>query len=54
MFYFHTTRDAPNARVVAVNVNRPGSGTVVEVIPESNEALEKCTERPKSQMTVVT
>ena len=43
MFYFHTTRDAPNARVVAVNVNRPGSGTVVEVIPESNEALEKST-----------
>lgn len=38
-FYFYTTKDAPNARVVSVDVSDPQGG-LTEVVPEQTEALE--------------
>jgi prolyl oligopeptidase len=37
--YLHTDRDAPNGRVVAVDVD--GDGTLREIVPESGDAIEQ-------------
>ena len=39
-FYFHTTKAAPNARVISVNPHHPQPATWVPVVPESDTALE--------------
>jgi prolyl oligopeptidase len=38
--YFHTTKDAPNARVIAVNAKRPQPQSWRTVIPASETALD--------------
>lgn len=40
VFYFETTLDAPNGRVIAIDVNQPERSKWVETIPESKESLE--------------
>ncbi|HEX7168092.1 MAG TPA: prolyl oligopeptidase family serine peptidase [Acidimicrobiales bacterium] len=42
-FYFHTDRDAPNGRVVAVDVDTAGALQWTELIPELPEALDTVT-----------
>ncbi len=39
-FYFKTTNNAPNGRVVAVDIERPEPANWREVIPEQQDALE--------------
>ncbi len=38
--YFHTTKDAPNARVIAVNAKKSGAATRRVVIPQSDMAMD--------------
>ena len=39
-FWFHTDRDAPNGRVIEVDIARPDRSTWKTVIPEASEALQ--------------
>jgi len=39
-FFFHTNRDAPRNRLVAIDVRRPDPSMWQEVIPEAEETLE--------------
>jgi len=38
--FFETTLDAPNSRVIAIDVENPGEASWREVIPEAEEALQ--------------
>jgi len=40
VFYFHTNRDAPRNRVVAIDIRRPESSEWREIIPQADETLE--------------
>jgi len=40
LFFFHTNRDAPRNRVVAIDIRNPAPSRWVEVIPEAQEMLE--------------
>lgn len=40
VFYFETTLDAPNSRVIAIDVANPGKDHWREVVPEAEEALQ--------------
>jgi prolyl oligopeptidase len=39
VFYFETTDNAPNTRVIAININHPEPDSWKEIIPESSEPL---------------
>ena len=39
-FYFKTTHDAPNGRVIAIDIERPEPANWREVVPEQEHALE--------------
>jgi prolyl oligopeptidase len=39
-FFFETTDNAPNSRVIAINVNHPERENWKEIIPEAEEALQ--------------
>ncbi len=40
-FYFLTNRDAPRYRIVAVDIERPEPGNWLELVPESEDTLER-------------
>jgi len=40
VFFFHTNRDAPRNRVVAIDIRNPGPASWQELIPEAEETLE--------------
>lgn len=41
LFYFKTTNQAPNGRVIAVDIRKPEPANWIEIIPEADEALEE-------------
>ena len=43
LLFFHTTRDAPNGRVIAVNADAAPGGALEEIVPEAEQVLEMAT-----------
>jgi len=43
IFYFLTDLEAPNGRVIAVDIENPGRESWVEVVPEGSDALQSVT-----------
>ena len=41
-FYIQTDRDAPNGRIVAINLNQPEPAAWQEIIPEQNDPIAFC------------
>ena len=43
LLFFHTTLDAPNGRVIAVDADATPRGTLKEIVPETDQVLEVAT-----------
>jgi prolyl oligopeptidase len=40
-FYFHTNLEAPNGRIIAIDVQNPGRENWVEIVPEAADAIDQ-------------